>query len=259
MAFAQAARFTRSIPNAVATVGVSDRVTFLRRTYALLGVALVAFALFTGGMMTYMTETSLRFSSFMFGGMGGMLLVMVAFIGMSILAQRLAFSETSRGVQLAGLGLYVVVQSLMLQPILWFVVVKFGGESSLRHGMFVVTPMALHVIMQSVVITLAIFVGLTATVFLSKKDFSFLRGTLVIATFAVFGLMIASMLFGFSLGLIFVGFLIALMAGYILYQTSLIMSQFPPTAFVAAALMLFGTVATLFRLVLQLVASMNRR
>ena len=33
--------------------------------------------------------------------------------------------------------------------------------------------------------------------------------------------------------------MILLMAGYILYQTSLVMSYFPPTAYVAASLMLF--------------------
>ena len=41
MAFAQSAR---PIPGAVATLGVSDRVDFLRKTYGLLGVALIGFA-----------------------------------------------------------------------------------------------------------------------------------------------------------------------------------------------------------------------
>jgi FtsH-binding integral membrane protein len=52
---------------------------------------------------------------------------------------------------------------------------------------------------------------------------------------------------------------IILMAGYILMQTSLVMSQFPPTAYVAAALMLFSTVATLFWYVLRLLMELNRR
>jgi hypothetical protein len=58
-------------------------------------------------------------------------------------------------------------------------------------------------------------------------------------------------LFGFSLGALFCGAMILLMAGYILYETTLVMSQFPPTAHVAAALMLFSSVATLFLYVLQ--------
>lgn len=108
------------------------------------------------------------------------------------------------------------------------------------------------------VITIAIFVGLSLTVFLTKKDFLFLCGALVIASFAALGVILASMLFGFSLGAIFAGVMVLLMAGYILYQTSIIMKDFPPTAYVAAALMLFSTVATLFWYVLQLLMSLRR-
>ena len=70
---------------------------------------------------------------------------------------------------------------------------------------------------------------------------------------------LASMLFGFSLGALFCGALILLMSGYILYQTSLVMAHFPPTAYVSAALMLFSTIATLFWYVLQLLMELNRR
>ena len=74
--------------------------------------------------------------------------------------------------------------------------------------------------MQAIVITLAIFVGLTLTVFLTKKDFSFMRGVARRScTFAALGVILASMLFGFSLGAFFCGAMILLMAGYILFQT----------------------------------------
>lgn len=56
----------------------------------------------------------------------------------------------------------------------------------------------------------------------------------------------------------FCGVVIVLMAGYILFQTSMVMSTFPPTAHVAASLMLFSTVATLFWYVLQLLLSLRR-
>jgi FtsH-binding integral membrane protein len=52
--------------------------------------------------------------------------------------------------------------------------------------------------------------------------------------------------------------MVLLMAGYILFQTSLVMEHFPPTHHVAAALMLFSTVATLFWYVLQLLMSLRR-
>ena len=68
------------------------------------------------------------------------------------------------------------------------------------------------------------------------------------------------MLFGFSLGALFCGAMILLMAGYILYQTSLRDELLPADRrYVAASLMLFSTVATLFWYVLQLLMELNRR
>jgi len=245
MAFAQAQK--RIIPGAVATVGVSDRVAFLRRTYGVLGIALIAWAAITAGMMRYMTETSLSFSRWAFRGQWNWLLVMLLFMVVGYAAQRLAQSNVSKNIQYAGLGLFVVAEALILQPLLWYVMFRFAGTS--------VNPFAL--IGQAAAITLAIFIGLTATVFITKKDFSFMRGALMIGSFAVLGVILASALFGFSLGALFCGAVILLMAGYILFQTSIIMREFPPTFHVAAALMLFSTIATLFWYVLQLLISLR--
>lgn len=254
MAFAQTAR--RPIVGAVATIGVSDRVAFLRKTYGLLGVALVAFAALTGGMMRLAPDTSFHFSQWALGGQLNWLIVIALFMGVGYLARNLAMSQSSRGLQLAGLGLFVVAESMLLQPILWILIYQFGNRMALRHGVLL-SGQAGAILTQAVVITLSIFVGLTLTVFLTRKDFSFMRGILSIASFAILGVIIASLLFGFSLGAFFCGVVILLMAGYILYQTSLVMSYFPPTAYVAAALMLFSTIATLFWYVLQLLMQLN--
>lgn len=243
MAFANAA-YQRPIEGAVATLGVSDRVAFLRKTYAHLGAALIAFAAITGGMMRFATETSLQWSKWALSGYTW-LLVIALFMGVGYLAQRLAMSETSRGLQYVGLGIAVIAEAMLLQPILWILLLKFGSS-----GMA-------SIIGQATVITLAIFVGLTLTVFLTKKDFSFLRGALTISTFAALGVILASIAFGFTLGAFFCGLMILLMSGYILYQTTLVMRDFPPTAHVAAALMLFSTIATLFWYVIQLLASLR--
>ncbi len=236
----------RPIEAAVATLGVSDRVLFLRKTYAHLGIALIAFAMIAGGMVRFMPETSWGFSKWALTGRWNWLLVLGMFMLVGHVAERLARSETSRGLQYAGLGIAVAAQGLLLQPLLWVLMMKFGGAS------------AAAILTQAIVITLAVFVGLTLTVFLTKKDFSFLRGALVVASFGALGVIVAAIVFGFSLGAVFCGAMILLMAGYILYQTSLVMSHFPPTAHVAASLMLFSTVATLFWYVLQLLMSLRR-
>jgi uncharacterized protein len=270
MAFAQSARPNRPIAGAVATLGVSDRLAFLRKTYALLGGALIAFAALTGFLLRFMPGVSWGFSKFALGGNIAWLIVLVLFMGVGWVAQRLALSETSRNLQHLGLGLAVIAEALILQPLLWVVMYRFGDQATqatiinaLAHGgsidNAVMSGFAGKVILEAIVITLVIFIGLTATVFITKKDFSFMRGVLSICAFAALGIILASMLFGFQLGAIFCGFMVLLMAGYVLYQTSLIMSYFPPTHHVAAALMLFSTIATLFWYVLQLVMSLNDR
>ncbi len=196
--------------------------------------------------MLFAPDTSHRFSQWALQGNWTWLAVMVMFMIVGSVAQKLATSDVSHGRQLMGLVLSVVAWSIITQPILWICIYRFHA-----------TGEATRIISESVVITLAIFIGLTLTVFISKKDFSFMRGALMIGSFAALGIILASMLFGFQLGALFCGAMIVLMAGYILYQTSLIMSRFAPGAHVAAALMLFATVATLFWYVLQLMMEMN--
>ncbi len=261
MAFAQASR--RPIAGAVATLGVSDRVTFLRKTYGHLTAALIGFALVTYYLMAQMTSTSLKFSAWAFQG-GGMnwLIVLLLFMGVGYMAERLARSESSRNLQYLGLAIFVVAEAVLLQPMLWILVLKFGGDTgrvAMMNGDLAMGSEAGKILAESVGITLAIFLGLTATVFWTKKDFTFMRGVLSICCFGALGVIVCSMLFGFHLGALFSGLMILLMAGYILFQTSLVMSYFPPSGYVAASLMLFSTIATLFWYVLRLMMQLNSR
>jgi uncharacterized protein len=242
MAFAQARSF-RPIASAVATLGVGDRVAFLRRTYAHLGIALFCWAGLTAAIFRVTPEVSLNFSAWALNGSGHWLMILVAFMGIGYLSERLAASDSSRGLQYLGLGLTIAAWSFLLQPLLWVVMLKSDGGASFN---------ASTLLTQAVILTATIFVGLTATVFITRKDFSFMRGALTVGSFAALGVILASMAFGFSLGMLFSGVMILLMAGYILYQTSQVMAHFRPTQHVAAALMLFSTVATLFWYVVRI-------
>ena len=231
MAFAQAKE--RPIPGAVATVGVSDRVAFLRKAYGLLGVSLIVWAGASAALFRYAPEVSFKWSRWALSGYNWL-----AVIGLLMLsgwfAGWLARSNTSRTIQLIGLGVEVAAWTFLLQPMLWVLFIKFKPAG------------AAALLAQGTIATLVIFTGLTLTVFITKKDFSFLRGVLNVAFFAILGIIVASILFGFTLGLVFTGAVIAIMALTILYETSLMMNYFPPSHYVAAALMLFGSVATLF-------------
>lgn len=228
----------RPIPGAVATAGVNERVLFLRKTYAHLGGAIGLFVL----LEAFLLNSNLGIAWAQWALSTSWLLVLVMFIGVSWLAERWARSDTSRGMQYLGLGLYVVAEAFIFAPILIIANYYFEGP----------------IISQAAVITLLLFGGLTATVFITKKDFSFLRGILAVGAMVALGLIVMSLLFGFSLGAVFSAAMIALAAGYILFHTSQVMAHYPPTHYVAAALALFSSVALLFWYVLRLLMSLSR-
>lgn len=261
MALASSAR---PIEGAVATLGVSDRVAFLRKTYAHLGMSLVAFAAITAALFKFAPQLTWKMSTLFGSSMFGMLGLVLVLVFLMVGAERLAASGTSRGMQYVGLGLGILLQVFMLLPLIWILMFKFSSFTPeqvymIRSGQMVaaLNGAALSILMQAVVITLAIFIGLTLVVFITKKDFSFLRGALVICSFAAIGLVLASILFGFSMGALFSAFIVLLMAGYILYETSVILTRFPPTMHVLAALVLFTTIATLFRAILNILISLR--
>lgn len=239
----QARAQMRSIPGAVATVGVNDRIAFLRRTYAHLGAAILAFVVLSAWLQT--SGVALAMTQWMAAGSrANLLIVFGLFIATGFITQRLSRSETSVALQYVGLAGGVAAYGFFLSPMLLIARVY-------THDPFIIQKAGLF--------TLLIFAGLTATVFITRKDFSFLRGVLVIATMAAFGIILSSIIFGFQLGTIFSVAMIVLMAGYILFETSQLMAYFHPSQHVAASLMLFSTIATLFLYILRLLMELQRR
>ena len=180
------------------------------------------------------------------------LLAMGAFIGVSMIADNWARSDTSRGMQYAGLVLYVVAEALILVPLLW---IADRMTEPVNLGAFgQVSTIAL-----AALITLALFLALTASVVISGKDFSFLGTGLRFLAFGMIAMIVVSIFTGMHLGLWFSGLGIGLAAGYILYSTSGVMQHYRTDQYVAAALALFAAVALLFWYVLQILISLSGR
>ncbi len=74
--------------------------------------------------------------------------------------------------------------------------------------------------------------------------------------FVALGVSVTSILFGFSLGIVFSTIMVAFAAGAILYNTSNILHHYRPDQHVAASLALFASVALLFWYLLQIVLSL---
>ena len=224
----------------VAQARPSDRAAFIRRTYMHLAGAILAFIaveylLFATGMAAAMTNL-LAGSRFIW------LAILGAFAILGWFARSLIARAKSGEQQYLGLGIYVVAQALIFAPMIYIAAV-FGGPD--------VLPIAAG-------LTLLLFAGLTAVVFTTRQDFSFLRGFLTIGGLIALGLILFSVIFGFSLGLFFSGAMVILASAAILYDTSKVMHHYATTQHVAAALELFASVALLFWYVLRIVMALRR-
>lgn len=209
---------------------------FIEKTYLHLALAIAAFVGLEAVLVNVTAIT--QYVPLMLEGYNW-LAVLGAFIVVSWIADRWARSSTSLGMQYAGLALYVVAEALIFVPLVFIARAEIGVEAIMTAGG----------------VTLAIFAALTLYVFVTKKDFSFMRGILSTIAMGAFGLIIASIFLGFSLGMVFVVGMIILAAGYILYYTSNILHHYRPGQHVAAALALFSAVALLFWYVLRIFMS----
>lgn len=220
----------------------NTRATFIRKTYITLFGAILAFAGITAALVS--SGIAEQFVKSVFVSRGAVIALMVAFIVGGMAAQWMARSQKSPALQWLGLILYTGLQVAIFLPILvisekW---PQYAGK---------------NLAAQAGICTLLVFGALTFTVVATGKDFSFLRPFLMVASFAALGLIIASMIFGFSLGLVFIVAMLVLASGYILYDTSNVLHHYQPGSHVAAALELFSSVTLLFYYMLQLFMSQN--
>jgi FtsH-binding integral membrane protein len=219
----------------------SERAIFIQKTYLHLAGAVgafivVEFLLFQLGV----AEALLNLIS---GSRWSWLLILGAFSLLGWMSRGLAAKADQVGTQYAGLGIYVVAQALIFAPLL-YIAAYFSSPD---------------VIPTAAVLTLAMFGGLTAIAFTTRKDFSFLGGILKIGGFVALGLIICSTIFGFSLGLFFSVIMVVFASAAILYDTSKVMHHYSTRHYVAASLELFASVALLFWYILQIVMSLSRR
>ena len=209
------------------------RAAFIRRTYLHVFGAILAFI---GLEAVFLNTPAIAEPMFRMMVGGQWWVVMIGFMAVHWIASMWAQSGASPAVQYLGLGLYVLAEAVIFVPLL-LIATQFGSP---------------NLIPTAGIITLLIFGGLTTVVFLTGKDFSFLRGALTIGCLAALGLMVAGWLIGFQLGLAFIVGMIVLMSGFILYDTSNILYHYRTDQHVAAALALFASIATLFWYVIQL-------
>jgi FtsH-binding integral membrane protein len=220
-----------------AQAAADERSDFITKTYVHLAGAIGLFVLIEAVLLQLpATEGLVRMM--ISGGRFSWLIVLGLFMAVSYVAEGWARSAVSSVTQYMGLCLYVVAEAVIFLPLLY--IARMQDPS---------------IIPSAAIATLGLFGVLTAVVFITRKDFSFLRTTLVFGGFAALGFIVVGSLFQFALGAIFTYAMIALSCGYILYHTSNVLHQYRIGQHVAAALALFASVALLFWYIVQLFMS----
>ena len=221
----------------VSSLAVEDRSQFIWKCYAhvvgaILALIAVEYYLFSSGAAEAIAQTMMR----------SPLGVVVGFIGLSWAAGHMAHRLESTAAQYAAFAAFVVLWAVMFVPILGYAIV-YGQERGV------------NIIEDAAVVTVFGCAALIATVMITRKDFSFLRGVMVWGFFIAIGLIAASLLFGFDLGTWFSVGMIGFAGIAVLYDTSNIMHHYPQDKYVAASMALFASIAMMFFYILRLFMS----
>lgn len=218
--------------------GEASRQGFIRKVYGHLFGSIVAFI----GVIYLMFNTELgnlfivKILELNWG------LILGAFVLLGWLARMFASGSNSLPMQYLGLAITVIIQGIITSPLI-LVALSQGNE------------VGSNILLQATIVTLVGFGILTMIVFMSKKDFSFLRTLLVWVGVMAFIAIIAALIFNITLGLGFSIAMVAFAGASILYDTSNIRRHYPEDQYVGAAVDLFASVALMFWYVLRIFMS----
>jgi FtsH-binding integral membrane protein len=218
----------------VSEISTEARASFISKTYSHVAMAILLFTaieiyLFSSGLAIPMAEWMLSKSWLLV--LGGYMLVGWA-------ASHVAHKVESRPLQYLAMVAFVAAEAVLFVPML-----------------VIAWKTAPGIIESAVGITLLGTLGLTAVAFITRKDFSFLRGMLVWGGILALVAIVGAVLFGFELGTWFSVAMIGFAGAAVLYDTSNIIHHYPEDRYVGAALALFASIALMFWYVLRLLMS----
>ncbi|RZN84188.1 MAG: permease [Winogradskyella sp.] len=215
-----------------------DRVAFYKKTYSHVAGGVLVFILFE--YLLLQSDTIVDFMLSMTDGYKWLLLL-GGFMLVTNYAESTAMKTADKSKQYLAYGVYILAQALIFVPMIYIAIVYLEDGTAILN--------------QAAIVTLALFTGLSAVVFLTKKDFSFLKTGLTIGFFIAIGLIVAGILFGFDLGLWFSVGMCLLAGGAILYQTSNLVNKYSTDDYIPAAIGLFASLMLLFWYILRIFMS----
>ncbi len=219
----------------VSDASVEDRSDFIWKCYAHVVGAILAFA----AIEVYFFQSGIaeRIAGPM---LNNWWMVLGVFILAGWGATHVAHRVQSINAQYAAFAAFIVLEALIFAPMLFIASIKAPGIIDSAAG-----------------VTVLGCVGLIATVMVTRKDFSFLRGMMVWLFFLALAAIVGSLIFGFELGTWFSVAMIGFAGAAVLYDTSNILHHYPQDKYVAASMQLFASIAMMFWYILRLFMSRN--
>ncbi|MFT5511925.1 MAG: FtsH-binding integral membrane protein [Bacteroidia bacterium] len=220
----------------VAQDATHEKVEFYRRTYGHVAGAFLVFLL-----LEYIFLSTPAIVEIGLSMLSGWTWLIVLGLFMLVTTQAEKFIAKTQDVrkQYLGFFIYIAAEAFIFVPLLYMALYQLGP----------------NVLGQAFLLTIGLFVGLTAVVFITKKDFSFMRSIIVIAGIVAATLIVAGIIFGFDLGLWFSGAMVLLAAGAILYQTSNMIHVYSKDQYVLASLGLFASFMLLLWYIIRIFMS----
>ncbi|PWI30740.1 permease [Flavobacteriaceae bacterium LYZ1037] len=222
----------------LATLSETDRVAFYKKTYSHVAGGVLVFILFE--YLLLQSEAIVDFALSMTEGYRW-LIMLGGFMFITNYAERMTMKSPDKNKQYLAFGLYILAEAFIFVPLIYIAAYYMEAGPDMLN--------------QAAIVTLALFTGLSAVVFVTKKDFSFLKTGLTIGFFIAIGLIIAGTIFGFNMGLWFSVGMCLLAGGSILYQTSNLVNKYTTEDYIPAALGLFASLMLLFWYILSIFMS----
>ena len=211
---------------------VDERVGFIRKVYLTFFFGVIIYAL--GGYLG-VTNDELRAFTFKIIQLHW-LLYLGLIIGLVFAVQALSTIPKINYLAFAG---FTFLFGLLCTPLLLYAMQATGGT---------------EVIEQAAILTVSVFGALTFYAFTTKRDFTIYRSILTTALILVVVLSVVGIFMGFAGNAWMSIIWIILMAGYVIYDTQMIMKKYPTNMHVAAAISLFIDFIIMFQRILMLLS-----
>lgn len=217
-------------------VNAEGRLAFLKRVYAWMFAGIVA-TVFGAGIAV---KSGMAYDMLGWGAFPRILLLL-AWIGGVYAVQAVRHKPTWNVVAFALYGAFtgVVLSTLIL---LAMMIAEANGNHASSY------------LLQAGGLTLLAFGAISAYAFFTKRDFSFLRGFLVVGSFVLLGAVLLGIFVqstGFQIAISAAGVL--LFSGFVLYDTQKVLRTYPDGEHVAGAITLFLDFVMLFVYILRFI------